>query len=115
MLKLKKVFLFFIIFLGLFVSSSFAVDIVTRPSNSSVDDNDIDAESSITETANNTRNSTTTNNSSSSSSIPAVSTSDTTARSRDTALTTSDVIDIIVVAVGIVNILLGIAIIIRFK
>ncbi len=108
MLKVKKVFLFVIIFCVLFVSSSFAVDIVTHPNNT-----DAEADTNITENINNDSTRSNTSSSSLSSSLPTVSTSS--SQSQDTALTTSDIIDIIVVAVGIVNFLLGIAIILRFK
>lgn len=108
MLKFKKIFLFMIIFFLLFVSSSFAVDVITRPDNTSTE-----TSNSITENTNNTSSRSNEATSSTSSSLPTVSPS--TSRSQDTALTTSDIINIIVVAVGIVNFLLGIAIILRFK
>lgn len=111
MKHIKKFLLFLILIFCLFVSSSLAVDINVHPNNT------VENQSSNNTTNNSASNNTSNNEAPTNrtTSTPAVSTSSTSSRSDSKKLTLSDIIDIIVASIGIVNILLGIAIIIRFK
>ncbi len=117
MSNIKKIFLFLFIIFCFLIQSAFAVDINVRPNNT-ISNSEVTNNSNQNNRTNNSNtniiysNETATNNTSS---APAVSTSTTSSRSQNNKLTISDIIDIIVASIGIVNLLLGIAILIRFK
>lgn len=106
--RFKKFSIIFLILFGLLIPSSFAVSINTNLNNASINDtrNNI---------SNNNSNNFNDNNVIVNNSTPAPVVSTSSAPSKNTGLTISDIIDIIVIAVGVVIILLGIAILIRFK
>ncbi len=116
MSNIKKIFLFLFIIFCFLIQSAFAVDINVRPNNT-ISNSEVTNNSNQNNRTNNSStniiysNETATNNTSS---APAVSTT-TSSRSQNNKLTISDIIDIIVASIGIVNLLLGIAILIRFK
>lgn len=115
MSNVKKVILFLFLIFVFFVSSVFAVDINVRPNNiaSNFEATDNNNQTNNSSNLNIIRSNETTTNTTSP--APTVSTSTTSSRSQNNKLTVSDIIDIIVASIGIVNLLLGIAILIRFK
>lgn len=109
---MKKLLKFFLIFVCLFIFSlpsvyAVGIDMNLSNSNNNITNNSVDNNAINNNTINNNLN-----DNNSTSNVPRVSTSQT---SEEFSLSVSDIIDIILIAVGIVLILLAIAILLKIR